>query len=252
MGNTEQEHCGLPKVDVSGEWQVKQVKKDGVSFSPKKIVPHKLFDIQIKDKLFEVWHRDEKHNIGTLNGSSYEDNMWVKYFDTWISPTCDPLTEITWVPWHDWNGNNKVCFEIRIKQSNYVKHKYDEYSIRGTGICEIICNTRKVYEFYFGDINYAFACAQKMIMEMKEHFFDFKNPEKEIGRKIWYKRQPAIIDHLIMDQGCIVVKKEDGTNFMMTDPWYNGQAHMNEWMIEKEIKVDIFDNDIYWFRPEGE
>ena len=51
MENKEQD---MP-IDV-GQCEVKQ--SGVVDFSPKEILPHKLFDIQIKGKLYEVWHRD--------------------------------------------------------------------------------------------------------------------------------------------------------------------------------------------------
>ena len=94
------------------------------------------------------------------------------------------------------------------------------------------------------DIEYGFAKAQTLITDMEEHPFNFANPEEEIGRKIWYNNEPASIERLILEQGCIMIKYEGVSNgFSLTKPWYEEIEPT-----QNLIKDDIFSSYIIWFR----
>jgi hypothetical protein len=115
------------------------------------------------------------------------------------------------------------------------------------------CNGQVVYEFGCNDINYGMSKAQYKMIEMMEHPFNFMNPEEEIGRRIWYKGQAAVIERLLLDQGCIMIGyRGAGAGFDMSNPWDDEEFGADEWMGEKSIKDDIFASSINWFREKGQ
>jgi hypothetical protein len=222
---------------------------------------HRIFDTVINGKLTEIWSRNETHELGKANGCP--DSWWAKIvYDEHEKD--EP--EIDWIPFIDL-GTNRPCFEINIKQSNYTKSKWGETSINGTCKVMITCNTREVYEVRCRDIEYGLAKCQTLITEMCEHSFNFADPESEIGRKVWYYEQPGIIQSLLLDQGCVMIKfdkdavdvKKDSDNsviiascidrngFNLSRPWNDNEME-DEWDGRDTIKTDIFDHNIYWFR----
>jgi hypothetical protein len=74
-----------------------------------------------------------------------------------------------------------------------MKYKWDEWDIRNGGVCEMYANGKLVYKFFSREIGYALSKAQSLEVTLLEHPFDFLNPEKEAGRKIWYYGLPATI-----------------------------------------------------------
>jgi hypothetical protein len=163
---------------------------------------YKVFDVVIGGQKREVWKRKEEHKLGEWNGCP--KNWWVNL---------GTVEKPEWEPWID-KGTNRPVWDISIKTDNRTKVKWGEVGIRGTGLLTISCNQRQVYEQGFNDISYAMSKAQVLMTEMMEHPFDFCNPDSMLGKKIWYKNQPAIITGLsCLDHGCILIEKEAGGKF---------------------------------------
>jgi hypothetical protein len=200
---------------------------------------HCVFKTVVNDRIQEIWRRNETHKQGRINGQPD---------DLWLRETFEGSDDIDWTPWVG-IGANRPCFEIKLVQGNRTKFKWNETRIDGTGKAEIICNKIKIYEFAFRDIEYGLARAQVLLSTISEHPFNFMDPESEIGRKIWYYEQPAVIDYLLLDQGCIMIRKEDGTGFDMSRPWDDEEDRIcNEWHGKNKVKDDILVKTIYWFR----
>lgn len=195
--------------------------------------PRKIFKTIVNGETCWVYDRPKhKHKLGKWN--ALPETWWLLYHSSWI-------------PWID-NGANRPCWDIRIKQGNYIKTKWDEQQIRGTCGIQMYCNNTLVYHFVCRDIEYGFAKAQKLITDMIEHPFNFTNPEEEVGRKIWYYEQPASIERLMLDQGCIMIQYEgDGDGFDLTRPW-DDDEWPDEWDGEKKVKDDVLTPTINWFR----
>ena len=121
--------------------------------------PRKIFDIMIDDKPYPVYSID-----------GYE-----------LLPYVD-------------KGVNRICWEIRFKQKNYAKFKWDDFDIRSNGSCQIYANGKQVYSFGSRSVDYALAKAQYMMVNLMEHPYNFLNPTEEKGRKIWYYGLPAIVE----------------------------------------------------------
>ena len=205
----------------------------------------KLFDILIRDEKYGVWDRpDKEHNYGKDNGGS--PTWWLKY-ETGMQ---GEKKKVEWIPYID-RGTNRPCWDINITQQNYMKYKWDEWDLRSNTHCNILCNRQKVYEFGCNDLGYAFAKAHQLIVKLSEHPFNFSDPESEIGRKIWYHEQPAIIDSLMLDQGCMMIKKDGEGGFNMKRPWDDNDMP-NNWNGASEVKDDFLAPTIYWFRNDKE
>lgn len=202
------------------------------SFDKNKKEPRLIFNTVVNGEVCGVYSREEEHKLGEWNHCP--TNWWLKD------------TDGEWVPWID-NGANRPCFEFIIKQGNYTKFKWGETQISSTNSVEIYINKRLVYTFGCGNIDYALARVQTLRIKMLEHPFNFANPDEEIGRKVWYRKQPAVIERLLLDQGCVILKKADGTGFDMKDPW-DEKDWISEWDGENEVKDDIFTESIWWFR----
>lgn len=190
-----------------------------------------------------LYDREEKHQLGQDNGQP--DSWWLLY----NMGESTGLPE--WVPWID-IGSNRTCWDISLRTENRSKYKWNSTRITGNGWVDIKCNQRVVYSFPFRDIEYGLARVTVLITEMMEHSFNFCDPESELGRKIWYHEQPAIIERLILSQGAIIVKF-DGLNelggFNLRKPWETQEDRdADEWHGQSEVKTNILDPKIWWHR----
>ncbi len=205
--------------------------------------PTKIFKTLIRGKVHWIYNRpDCEHDLGKLNGCP----------TTWWLAKIEKNSDITWIPWID-RVTNRPCWEINVKQDNYIKYKYEENNIYSTCSIEMKCNGQIVYEFGCNDINYGMSKAQYKMIEMMEHPFNFMNPEEEIGRRIWYKGQAGVIERLLLDQGCIIIGyRGAGAGFDLSNPWDTNSSGADEWLGEKSVKDDVFSGSIYWFREKGQ
>jgi hypothetical protein len=178
--------------------------------------PHKIFDIQIGDRLYPVYSIEGyEHNLGKWNGCP--DTWWLDY-SVYHSDNDDEVpTMRELIPYID-TGVHRVCWEINYRQFNSTKYKWDEWSIRNGGICTIKANGKEVYKFHWRDLGGALAEAHSLISKISEHPFNFINPEKEIGRKIWYYGLPATI-LLGYEPGEIRINPD--LSYMTSDEWWN-------------------------------
>lgn len=126
-----------------------------------------------------------------------------------------------WVPWIDGHPQRGL-WGFSVTPNRHLKYKWDETRVRETCLLTITCNDRVVYnDPCYQDPAQAAIEAATLIRKMsgEDSWFDFVNPESNVGRKIFYKNQPAIIERVILDQCCVMIKKDDGTDFAMSDPW---------------------------------
>ena len=193
----------------------------------------KIFSTMIDGKKMWVYRRNEEHQDGERNGTP--NNWWLKY------DRSDGYYD--WVPWVD-KLTKRPCFEIKIREGNHMKYKWDEWNIKGGVYCEIILNGEKVYEFRARDIEYVMAKATVLKNQILEHPFDFTNPDEMVGRKVYYREQPAIVERVILDQGCVILKKDGTGNFSKPAYWDDEM----DWEEESTVKEEIFSDHIWWFR----
>lgn len=75
---------------------------------------------------------------------------------------------------------------------------------------------------------------------------DFDWHQFEVGKKVWFERTPAIIEMVLEDQGCVILKTEDGSQF--PDAVWQDSSMGEMGKRDHSIKVDIFDPHVYWYR----
>ena len=158
-----------------------------ISKAREKYKVRKAFDVYLDDRLCTVYDIDGYHHVlGEMNDSP--TTWWLDHTEEPVRGEFNFERELT--PYIN-KGNNRICWEIRYKQNNYLKHKWDEYDLRANGKCEIYANGKLIYSFASRDLGYAMSKAQALTIELLEHPYNFINPENEIDRKIWYYGLPA-------------------------------------------------------------
>lgn len=165
----------------------------------------KIFDILIDDKPYAVYDIDGyEHPNGHWNGTP--KSWWLDYSEYEFTKGYDPNDERydadddedfepnirELIPYVD-KGVNRICWDIRYKQKNYVKYKWDDFDVRNGGNCQIYANGKLIYSFFSRSVEYALSKAQYMMVNLLEHPYNFLNQEENNGRKIWYYGLPATI-----------------------------------------------------------
>ena len=151
---------------------------------------------------------------------------------------------------HDFDGH-RVLIDVVVRSYNYLKESHlsgDE--IRKGGNCEILADREPIYGFFFRDPQSALLRAHGLITKLSEHSLRLLTKEgrqKEIGRKVFYDRTPAIIERLYLDRGCVWLVPAPGHKFQ-APVW---EDDPKDWEAEHAsgLKADILeDGHIWWFR----
>lgn len=154
--------------------------------------PRKIFTVWIHEKPYDVYDIDGKEH-GGWNGEP--KTWWLYYSDRMPDGASPPVDSEHWHAFHA--SINRRVWDIQIKQRNTTKYKWDETQFRNNTWVEMRCNGRLVYDFGTtgNDSGLAFAMAkvQYLMVHMSEHPYNFFEPEKENGRKIYWKGLPATI-----------------------------------------------------------
>ena len=161
----------------------------------------RIFDIHINDESFPVFDIEGKeHEYGKHNGCP--TTWWLDYTKDENGNYLDPektqlLVEMSGkernlIPYID-KGVHRICWEINYKQGNSIRYKWDDYDIRSYGACTIRANGRDVYKFRHSDLHGAMAHVQYLCEKLISHPYNFFQPEKDDGRKIYFKSLPAFV-----------------------------------------------------------
>jgi hypothetical protein len=144
---------------------------------PRKVAYHVLINNE-RYAIYDI--PDAYHSLGSGNGSEYEDHYFIYYGNEW----CPFFSKAV----------HRICWEIKYKQTNSAKHKWNDWQFSKRGNCEMWANGKLIYSFPSYDMNYALAKAQYMEVALLEFpGYNFLNPEKEKGRKVWWYGLPATI-----------------------------------------------------------
>jgi len=205
----------------------------------------KVYSVLVHKKLMSVYRRpNETHDYGRLNNC--DNHLWLKYDAVDEVSNSDVEVRIPsfeWIPWIDL-GINRICWDINISQDN----KLHKSTIRSFGFARLLCNKKCVFESSFNDLNYIISKIQQLTITMPEHPFNFANIDEEIGRLIWFHKQPAIIESF--SNGNVTIKYDgDYDGFNLANPWNNAED-IAEDQSENRIHTSISDKNIYWFRSE--
>jgi hypothetical protein len=191
------------------------------------------WDVVLRDIPFNVYRIDGyNHSIG---GKWGENCYWACAADE--MPTKNNLVEFSGAP---------CRWGFEIQENNFLKTKWGETEMRVSHKCTIYRNGEEFYDF-FGSTEYCAAKAVTFLVHLQEHpiAFNMRNFRDEIlGRKIYWKEQPAIIERYIEGQACVIIRPENPNGF--NKPCWMGK---NDYMEDSfEVKEDIFSKSIWWFR----
>lgn len=222
----------------------------------------KAFTVFIHDKEYDVYDIEGKEH-GGWNGEP--KTWWLYYSDPLPDGVVPPIDSPHWEPYC--RSINRHVWDIRFKQRNYTKEKWDSTDFRNSTHVEMVCNGKPVYSFTTtgtqDGLSYAMAKVQYLQTQMSEHPFDFFNPEKEIGRRIYFHGLPATIQ-LGYDAGSIHVYPDFVEGYDKKSWWneYSKRTRYNEdddWPSDfDETRESGFinwgsaleDQHIWWFRKD--
>lgn len=176
------------------------------------------------------------HRIGG-QGQYGENDLWAYPRDK--APTYETLIEFD-CKW-------PVAWGIRYEPRNYTKTKWDETEALTAGGVVITRNGEDFCQIT-GGMNYGIDKARVMIREFERHplhldFIDFD--KKAVGRKVWWRSEPAIITRYVDNQACVILKPDGIDRFTVPAEFANEDTDYYE---DGTIKTSILDPHIWWFR----
>lgn len=143
---------------------------------------------------------------------------------------------------------HRILLDVRLTSHNYMKEsELSGDQIRKGGTGQILADGEVVYEFFFRDVRGALLQAHHIIGELSEHGSGWlvkRERDRLLGRKLFYREHPAIVERLVVDQGCVILRTEDGKPFpppvwRQSDDEDDGEA---------SIKAEVTDPNIWWWR----
>ena len=137
---------------------------------------------------------------------------------------------------------HRVRTKIVIEEANYLKVSGVSGSeIRKQCWADIVMNDRLVYR-YQGPRNATDVLlkAREVLLELFELPVQLWQPDFDglVGRKIFYRNHPAVVDDYWPDQGCVYVRSEEG--LFPAAPWDPEPIGA--------VKDEILSPHIWWFR----
>lgn len=143
---------------------------------------------------------------------------------------------------------HRIEIDVKIETRNYLKESHlsgDEVRKGGSG--QIIADGEIVFEFFLRDAQWGLLHAHRLIGELSEHSSGWlmrSEREKLIGRKVYYRERPAVIERLITGQGCVILATEDGRAF--PPPVWHEEDDIDDG--DNTVKTEVTDPNIWWHR----
>ena len=145
----------------------------------------------------------------------------------------------------EFDGHPGARWGLEYTPTNYIRNKYDETSIE-SGRRLII--TRNGEKFYDDPMTIHEAMSYVFDNILDEHPLDLNERDydkKCIGRKVWWRSQPAVITSFTKGRACVTIVP-DGCTFVTPPEYADDDICISD--NEQEIFTSIFDKHIYWFR----
>lgn len=205
-------------------------------------------------KVSNVIIRGLKYDLYDIPGKYHTNNntLWVKKDKDIFNDDDD------YIPWDD-KKTNRRCWKITINQGNSISYKKNDYDfnkcINGHTSLDISLNETNVYEMSCENLNDALFKIQQTIDKLDKLPIELDDFKKDIGRKIFYKKLPAVIVNRFVN-GNMLIKPDCEENEvnrwwkMFADPWYSELEWelLENWKEDNCVSVDILSNNIYWSR----
>lgn len=175
--------------------------------------------------------------VHTIGGKYRENDLWAYPRDK--LPSYETLVEF--------DCDNPVAWGISYEPQNYTYFKWGETEARSSEGIAITRNGR-VFCKIAGGLNYGIDKARVMITEFIEHPLELDTidfDKKAVGRKVWWRSEPAIITRYINGQACVILKPDGIDHFTVPAEFAEEDPDYYE---DGDVKADILDQNIWWFR----
>lgn len=191
------------------------------------------WDVMVYEKPYQVVRIEGYvHTIGGLHGEN----------DLWMYPRDEALTYENLIQYNC--DDCGVCWGIKYEPHNYITHKWDESESHTYGGATI---TRNGEDFYF--CRRGIDEARVLINRFKEHPLSLNSigwKEKAIGRKVWWRSEPAIITSFIDGQACVILEPDGIEKFTTPAEFFDPDGL--DYYADGDVKAEIFNAHIWWFR----
>ena len=149
----------------------------------------------------------------------------------------------------EFESEHPVRWGIKFEPKHYRKDKWDESRLEYSAPVTITRNGEDFYTLW-GGLNYGIDKARVLISEINEHPIDFNSIDYDkriIGRKVWWRSQPAIVTGWCRRQACVILEP-DGIEKFSVPAEYVGDPLFDNEEDRISIKDEIFSEHINWFR----
>ena len=148
-------------------------------------------------------------------------------------------------------SGHRLIHEVRLREYNYLKTSgLSGNEVRRGGQGVIYINGHVCGEFFFRDIMEALLNARDTIQKIHDHpiqLWDKRERDSLVGRKVWWKDEPAIITMFIAEQACVVMEPDGMESFRIPPRELEDDGGM-EPEDSTSIKDTIFSPHIWWWR----
>ncbi len=170
--------------------------------------------------------------IHTIGGKCGNNNLWA--YPRNEKPSCENLVQFDGEP---------VCWGINYAPYNHARYRHGEFEARTIRNVFITRNGEK-----FCDVRGGIERAKCMINDFSEHPMNLNEIDFDknvIGRKVWWRSEPAIVTSYISGQACVMLEPDGIPQFTTPAEFANEGC---EYYFDSDVKADILDEHIWWFR----
>jgi len=189
---------------------------------------------------WDVWFKDIPYYVVRIEG--YVHSIGGRWGDNnyWMHPRNEEPSYDNLIEFY---GEGGALWGIEQKPHHYIGTKCGEI---GCFTSNAITITRNGKPFY---VTHGIHHALDLINKINEHALNFNEidyDKKMIGKKVWWRSEPAVITSWIGNGQACVILEPDGINeftvpaeFAEEDPDY---------YCDECVKTSVFDEHIWWFR----
>lgn len=189
------------------------------------------WDVWVKDiPYYVVWIEGYVHTIG---GKWGDNNLWM--YPRNEEPTYENLVEF--------NGEGGALWGIEKNPKHYIRTKWGETECFTSNAITI---TRNGEPFH---VTHGIHHALDLINQINEHPLDFNEIDFDknmIGRKVWWRSEPAVVTRWIGNgQACVILEPDGIEKFTVPAEFAREEP---DYYCDGDVKTSVFDKHIWWFR----
>lgn len=145
----------------------------------------------------------------------------------------------------------QIGCSIQTENSRSVNEWKGRDEIKGAGAYELFFDGVQVYEGWFNDFFEVLLTIRRRAQELLDVPVDGwwkEGGKKLVGRKIFYREVPAVIERVILDQGCVMIVPDNEKSAFPSSAGYDEETDGYDYGAEPEAKVEVYSEKIWWWR----